>query len=183
MLSKSSLMMKMMRITVKKVISILFVVEVPIVATYFFSSAIFANVQVAYLSSLFVIVGSSFAYKKMVHKKIESDSYVDERDLLESIEDPHELYGDVTINDAPAEELDLKTIVKEEKAKIKTFSLSSIKHGAKGSVSLYRLLPYLFLVLGFIALKNNEILSLSYYLPSLLIGIVVGSFVSKEIVS
>jgi hypothetical protein len=71
----------------------------------------------------------------------------------------------------------------EEKAKIKTFSLSSIKHGARGSVSLFRLLPYLFLILGFIALKNNEVLDLSFYLPSLMIGIVVGYLASKEISS
>ena len=55
-----------------------------------------------------------------------------------------------------------------------------MKHGARGSVSLFRLVPYLFLVLGFIALKNNELLDIAIYLPSLLVGIVVGSIASKE---
>ena len=168
---------------VKKATKILLGAELLVLATNLSSKAVFANVQVAFLSSLFVIVGSSYAYRKMVHSKVDTESYESERDLLDEIEDPHELYDDVAINDAPAEELDLKTIVKEEKAKIKTFSFQSIKHGARGSVSLYRIIPYIFLILGFISLKNNEVLDLSIYLPSLLLGIVVGSLVSKEIAS
>ncbi|MBL1244652.1 MAG: hypothetical protein COA39_009750 [Sulfurimonas sp.] len=117
----------------------------------------------------------------MVITKVDSKTYESDRDLLDTIEDPHGLYEEDSINEAPAEELDLKTIVKEEKAKIKTFSIKSMKHGVRGSVSVFRIVPYIFLVLGFIVLKNNNILELSVYLPSLLIGIVAGSLVSKEI--
>ena len=180
----------------KKVISVFVVAELFVLATYFFSSTAFASAQVAFLSSLFVILGSSFAYKKMVQTQVGSDkvngearegalgqTFEDKRDLLDEIEDPHGLYDDEPINEAPFEELNLKEIVKEERAKIKTFSLSSIKHGARGSVSLFRIVPYVFLALGFVALKNNEILDLSFYLPSLLIGIIIGSLLSKEVVS
>ena len=55
--------------------------------------------------------------------------------------------------------------------------------GAKGSFSILRIVPYVLLVLGFIALKNNDLLQLEYYLPSLLIGIVTGAIVSKEILA
>lgn len=58
-----------------------------------------------------------------------------------------------------------------------------MKHGAKGSVSLFRLVPYIFLILGFIALNNNKLLDIKVYLPSLLIGIVVGYVVSRDIFS
>lgn len=170
----------MMRIMVKKVISIVLFTELLVLGTYFFSSSAFASTQVAFLSSLLVIIGSSLAYKKMVVSNVESDTFEGKRDLLDDIEDPHELYDDEQINYQPAEELNLKEIVKEEKAKIKTFSFKSIKHGARGSVSLFRILPYIFLILGFIALKNNELLELKFYLPALLLGIVVGSIVSKE---
>ena len=176
-------MKKMMRTMVKKTISIFLGVEALIAITYLFSPKIFANVEVAFLSALFVILGSAYAYKRMVGTKVASKEFEDKRDLLDEIEDPHELYEEDSINDTPAEDLDLKQIVKEEKAKIKTFSLKSIKHGARGSVSAFRLVPYLFLVLGFIALKNNNLLELSYYLPSLLIGIIVGSILSKEMTS
>lgn len=165
---------------VQKIIKTLVVAETFVGATYFISTAAFANTQVAFISSLFVIIGSSFAYKKMVTTQVNSNIHDGERDLLDEIEDPHELYTDEPINDAPVEELDLKAIVKEEKAKIKTFSLSSLKHGARGTVSLFRIVPYIFLILGFIALKNNGVLELSFYLPSLFVGIVVGAFISTK---
>jgi len=170
-----------MRITVKKAISIFLIVQLCILVVYPFSSAIFANIEVAFLSAFFVILGSSFAYKRMVHSQVESGQYEDKRELLDEIEDPYELYDDEPINDAPYEELDLKEIVKEERAKIKTFNFQSMKKGVRGSVSAFRLVPYAFLIIGFIALKNNNILMLSYYLPSLLLGIVVGSLVSKKL--
>ena len=153
------------------------------------------NLQIAFISSFAIIVGASFAYSKMVSNHVEADLVDEKRDLLDEIEDPHELYDDEVndevregalgyepINNAPADELDLKEIVKEERSKIKTLSVKSMKHGARGSVSLFRLLPYLFLVLGFIALKNNELLDIAIYLPSLLVGIVIGSVVSKGLV-
>ena len=109
-----------------KSLQLLAITELFILATYFISFSFYINTQVAFLSSLFVILGSSFAYRKMVNNKVESDSFEDKRDVLDEIEDPHELYDDEPINNAPVEEPDLKEIVKEEKAKIKTFSLSKL---------------------------------------------------------
>jgi hypothetical protein len=166
---------------VLKAIKLIIFSEILIIITLFFSFSFFINLQIAFLSSLFVILGSTYAYKKMVNTQVSSDTLSEKRDLLDEIEDPHELYEEDSINYAPVEELDLKAIVKEEKKKIKTFSFDSIKKGAKGSTSLIRLTPYLFLVLGFIALKNNEMLNLAVYLPSLLVGIVVGSISSREL--
>ena len=168
---------------VQRAIKSFLVAEGLVLCSALYSQTLYANAQVAFLSSFLVIVGSSFAYKKMVDTKVNAEEYESERDLLDSIEDPHELYDDVPLNEAPVEELDLKAIVKEEKAKIKTFSFKSIKHGVRGSVSLFRIVPYIFLILGFIALKNNDLLDLGFYLPSLLIGIIAGSLVSKELSS
>ena len=173
----------MMRIMVKQSIKLIAISELLIIATSLFSFSFFINLQIAFLSSLFIILGSSYAYRKMVNTQVASDMVNGERDLLDTIEDPHELYDDEPLNEAPAEELDLKTIVKEEKAKIKTLSIKSMKHGIKGSASLFRLVPYVFLVLGFIALKNNELLDIAIYLPSLLVGIVVGSVSGRELFS
>lgn len=175
--------MMRMRITVKKAISLFIIVELLIFSTYIFSSKIFINIEVAYLSAFFIIIGTSYAYKKMVISKVENGEYEEQRDLLDAIEDPHELYDERPINDAPADELNLKEIVKEEKAKVKPFNVKNMKHGVKGSISIFRVLPYLFLILGFIALKNNNVLELLYYLPSLFVGVVVGALVSKETMS
>lgn len=173
--------MTMMRIMVKKAIRIIVSAEAIITTTSLISFSFYINLQVAFLSSLFIIIGSTYAYRKMVQNQVQSEEYEDKRDLLDEIEDPHELYDDEPINDAPVEELDLKQIVKEEKAKIKTFSVNSMKHGVRGSTSLLRLVPYVFLVLGFIALENNQVLDIAIYLPSLLLGIVVGSITSKDL--
>lgn len=170
----------MTRIMVRKAISIFFVVQGVIVTTFIFSFATFINIEVAFISSLLIIIGSSFAFSKMIQSQVDSGQYEEKRDILDEIEDRHDLYSEEN-RVLLEEELDLKQIVKEEKAKIKTFSLSSIKHGARGSLSLLRLVPYIFLVLGFIALKNNEILDLTLYLPSLFVGIIVGSILSKEL--
>ena len=175
-------MIKMIWITVKKSISFFVIIELLVIATYLISFEFFINLQVAFGTSFLIILGASFAYNSMVKNQVDADAYEDKRDLLDEIEDPHELYDDKPINDVSVEELDLKTIVKEERAKIKTLSVKSMKHGARGSVSLFRLVPYLFLVLGFIALKNNELLNIAIYLPSLLVGIVLGSVVSKGFV-
>ncbi len=171
----------MMRTMVLRNIKLFMVVQLLIFVTYFISFEFFINVEIAFLSSFFIILGSMYTYRKMVHTKLQNEDAADDgkRDLLDTIEDPYELYDDTPLNEAPVEELDLKAIVKEEKKKIKTLSLKNMKHGAKGSFSLFRLVPYLFLVLGFIALNNNELLNIAIYLPSLLVGIIVGSVSGK----
>lgn len=168
---------------VKKIISLFLISEFFIFVSYFFSYSLFINLEVGFLSAFLIIIGSSYAYSRMVDSQVVHGNYEEKRDTLDTIEDPHELYDDEEINDAPVEELDLKAIVKEEKAKIKTFSLKSAKYGAKGSVSMFRIVPYIFLILGFIALKNNGLLELWYYLPALSVGIIIGSVTSKELFS
>ncbi|MDO8454683.1 MAG: hypothetical protein Q7S59_08950 [Sulfurimonas sp.] len=166
---------------VKKAIKLIALSEFFVLLSYFISFGFYMNLQIAYLSSLFIILGASFAYKKMINTQVEADIIKEERDFLDELEDPHGLYDDESINEAPPEELDLKTIVQEEKKKIKIVNFKDMKNGSKAGFSLFRLIPYLFLVLGFIALKNNELLNISVYLPSLLVGIVVGYLSSKEI--
>ena len=112
-----------MRTMVKKAIRIIVASEVIITTTSLVSFTFYINLQVAFLSSLFVILGSSYAYRKMVITQVDTKSYEDKRDILEDIEDPHGLYDDEPINNAAVEDLDLKQIVKEEKAKIKTLSV------------------------------------------------------------
>lgn len=161
----------------KKSIKVFLVVELFILATYLYKFSFFINLQIAFLSSFSILLGSIVAYQKMVIKKIETKNYEDRKDILDEVEDPYELFDDTQINEAPAEELDLKEIIKEERKKIKTLDIKTLKEGGKAGFSPFRLVPYLFLVLGFIALKNNNLLEISVYLPSLLVGVFAGAFV------
>lgn len=166
---------KMMRTMVNKSIKIFLFIEIAIILTKLVSFEFFINLQVAFLSSFLVIIGSRMAHKRMVESDIEDENIGYQRDFLDEVEDPHELYDDEPINNAPYEELNLKEIVQEEKKKIKTLSIKSMKKGARAGVSVFRLVPYVFLILGFIALKNNDLLSIAVYLPSLMVGIIVAS--------
>lgn len=171
----------MTKTIVKKTIKIISVVELLILSTALISFDFFINLQVAFFSSFFIIAGSAYAYKKMINSGIALENIDEKKDILDEIEDPYELYDETPINETPADELDLKAIVIEEKKKIKILNIKDIKKGSKATVSLYRLVPYLFLILGFIALKNNGLLDISIYLPSLLVGIIAGYFISKDL--
>lgn len=164
-----------------KAVKIVAATQLLIFCSYFVSVEFYTNIQVAFLSSFIIMFGSFHAHKRMVDSKIKTKSFESDRDALDLIDDPHELYDETPLNDAKPEELDLKQIVKEEKKKIKTFNLKTMKEGSSASFSLFRLGGYLFLVLGFIALKNNEVLDIGVYLISLLPGIIIGYLVSKEI--
>jgi len=168
---------------VNKSIKIILLVEVLILATKIISFEFFMNLQIAFLSSFFVIIGSAFAYKRMIISEVNNDNVDYKRDFLDELEDPHELYDDEPINEAPAEELNLKEIVKEERKKIKLLNFQDAKKGFKAGVSFYRLIPYLFLILAFIALKNNDLLNIAIYLPSLLLGIITAHLTAKDLVS
>lgn len=167
----------------KNATKLILATETLILLSYFISFNFYINLQIAFLSSFSIILGSMYAYRKMITTKVDSKDVDEKRDILDTIEDPHELYDDEAINKTPIEELDLKAIVKEEKKKIKIVNFKSMKEGSKAGFSLFRLIPYLFLVLGFIALENNAILDISIYLPSLLVGIVVGYISGKELFS
>ncbi len=165
----------------KKTIKFLVILQSIILLANFISFEFYINLQIAFLSSFFIIAGSAYAYKKMVKKQIELENIDEKKDILDEIEDPYELYEDIEVDNRPIDELDIKAIVKEEKKKIKILNIKEIKKGSRAGVSLFRLVPYLFLVLGFIALKNNALLDISIYLPSLLVGIIAGYFFAKEL--
>ncbi|MDT8339627.1 MAG: hypothetical protein RQ763_10585 [Sulfurimonas sp.] len=165
----------------KKTIKFLAVVQSLILLSNIISFEFYINLQVAFLSSFLIIAGSAYAYRKMVKNQVALENVEEKRDILDEIEDPYELYDDFEVDNRPADELDIKAILKEEKKKIKILNIKDIKKGSRAGVSLFRLVPYLFLILGFIALKNNSLLDISIYLPSLLVGIVAGYFFSKEL--
>ena len=172
------------RIMVRKVIRLFVLTQIAISALLLISFEVYINVQIAFLSSFFIILGSAYAYKTMVSKQVETDIVSEDRDLLDTIEDPHELYEDHNVEQINTTEdtLELKEIVKQEKKKIKILNLKDIKKGSRAGFSPFRLLPYLFLILSFIALNNNDILSIKIYLPSLLLGIIIGYTATKDII-
>lgn len=172
--------MKMMRILVKKSIKILLLSELLVILSSSISWSFFINAQVAFLSSFVILLGSMYSYKKLVMQRVENEIFVDdERDELDKIDDFHELFDENNIQENSVEEI--KTALKEEKKHLKSNNFKNVKATSGATVSLFRIVPYLFLVFGFIALQNNQLLQLLPYLLFLSLGLAVGYFVGREI--
>lgn len=174
----------MMRIgtRVKKTIKLFFISEAAIFALWFYSYTFFINFQVAFLASVLILLGSTYSYKRLVDRRVASEDRPDDTDLIEKIEDPFDLYSEEIDSEAlEVDDVDLKTVVKEEKARLKA-QKNTVKNTAKSTpalISIFRVVPYLFLVLGFIGLKNNGLLLLTPFLVGLGVGIVVGLFMGR----
>ena len=120
------------------------------------------NTQVGFVTSALVILGSFFGYKKMVATRIQSGDMPYQKDTLDKIEDPYELYDE----EQPQQEGDFKAVIKEEKQKLKDNkrSILQVMRDSKASLSIYRIGSYLLLFIGFMILNNKELLHAQSYL-------------------
>ncbi len=139
-----------------------FVVDVVVVGLSFFVEAPYflLNTQVAFISSLLVVLGSFWGYKRMVQKRAKKFSG---RDVIEVLEDRYELYEESNKS--------AKEIFEEERAKIKA-SRANIKNfikSAPGFFSPWRLLGYLFLVVAVLVLIRKGYFEAGSFLVGLAI--------------
>ncbi len=132
--------------------------------------------QIGFFSSALVIAASMVSYRRMIQKRLEhyTPPLEEERDELEKIDDPHDLYDDETDpekskkTEAVSKEEFVK-VVKEEKAKQKAQrrSISEVIKDSRASLSFYRVGAYILLVLGFFYLNRHHYLHIPSYLFSL----------------
>jgi hypothetical protein len=138
-----------------------------------FSFEAFVNMQTGSISAFFVVLASGLAQKKGIAKKVKNNIVAKERDIIDEIEDRYDLYGDDQLE--PNSEVDIKEFIKEEKKRHKVINKESLKEGFKIGFSPWRLGAYLILVFGFIALENNNMLNIGFYMTSLALGIVAAT--------
>ena len=164
-----------------KSIKLFLIIQTIVFGTLIVSQEFFINFEIAFLSALLILQGSMYSYNKLVQQRVESGAYENE-DELKKIDDPYDLYDEDKEEVLDDEDFNLKEYIKEEKKRIK--SKGVVKNTLSTSpamVSVFRIIPYLFLVLGFIGLKNNQILQLFPYLSGLGVGIISGYFVGKTL--
>lgn len=131
------------------------------------------NTQVAFISAMCITIGSFLGYKRNIEKRVEGvnlqeQTNTEPRDKIDEIDDPYDLYGEINEQqEFTAQEI--KTIIQEEKSKIKQNSFKNTLFSATGFASLYRIVGYLVLVLGFFALNNNGLLHIFAYLCGLFV--------------
>ncbi len=132
------------------------------------------NTQVAFISSMIISIATFLSYKRNVAKRVQNIDYdaklSDDRDKIDEIDDPFDLYSENEINNQTeftSEEI--KTIIKDEKSKIKQNSLKNTFLSAPSFVSVYRIIAYGILVFGFFALNNNGLFQTIPYLVGLFV--------------
>jgi len=132
-------------------------------------SALYSFV-VAFLTSSIVVLASFKNYKNMVDKRLvdASGEEFDDRDELDKIEDPYNLYDEMQAND---EDKSFKDIIKEEKQRLKEQKRplkQSIADSAR-AFNYIRLIAYAILVAGFFMLLKSKNLNMAFYLATLIL--------------
>jgi len=132
------------------------------------------NTQMGFIPSALVMLGSMLSYQSMVQGRLNVGAIPDdERDTLDKLEDPYELYDEELKQDDS--EKTLVEVVKEERQNLKKSrrSVWQTTKDSKASFSFYRLGSYLILIFGFFYLNNNQLLEIPIYLVSLAIPSIV----------
>ncbi len=154
-------------------------VEFLIILIIFISYNFFLSSQIAYLSGFFIILGSTFSYKKMIEKKIRTQQIINDKNELDKIDDPFDLFGKEDMVDI--KNINLKQTIKNEKKRIKVHNYKNLKLTSSAVISIFRILPYIFLILGFIILSKNHHLLILPFLLFLTIGIYLGFLVGQKL--
>ncbi len=123
------------------------------------------NTQIAMISSLIVTGGSFLGYRRLVLKRAKEQNILDDKDLIDKIDDPYNLY-----EEEPKEsQMDAKQIFEEEKKRLKS-PKQSVKNfilTSGGFLSIYRIFGYLFLVVSVLFLIDKKMFDAIAYMTGL----------------
>ena len=154
----------------RKILTVLVTVDLLllIISLIFFDIKVVYNTQIGYITSTLVMVASIVSYRRMVNARVKHNIVTmdDSKDVIDKLEDPHDLYSEDVIDD---EEKDFAQTVKEEKKKLKENRrtvFQTIKD-TKAALSIYRLGAYAVLILGFLYLNRHDMLHIPSYIISL----------------
>ena len=158
-------MMMKINLEIQKFAKVFILLDFCIILYYLFFQNKFwlLNTQVAFISSLFIIIASFLSYRKNIQNRLSNLdlSQINEgidRDKIDEIDDPYDLY--TQYKEIPEDELTtekIKEIINYEKSKVKRNSFKNIIFSASGFLSIYRILGYGILIFGFFALNNNKV--------------------------
>jgi hypothetical protein len=156
---------------VKKIFISLFIADgIFLALSVYIGKGWILNSQIAFLSSSLVMLASMLSHARMVRARIETgEKLLEDRDLVDRIDDPHDLYAKDKPVEVSKNEKSLKETIREEKQKIKAAKRSPLEalRDSKASMSFYRLGAYALLIFGFVYLNNNHLLHPLPYLLGL----------------
>ena len=112
--------------TIKSFAKILFILDAVLIVFSFFqdNEYFLINTQVAFVSSLFISLGTFLSYRNNVSKRLdgleENKNNLGQRDTLDELDDPYDLYSEEIIHeDKELSAQEIKNILKFEKENIK----------------------------------------------------------------
>jgi len=115
---------------------------------------------VAMVSSILILFASKISYRNYVNRESKNFSESDDRDILDKISDPYDLYSDdEVLEEAPKKH----SIIENKKEILKAVPIY---------FSIFRIFSYIFLVIGFIYLQDNNFMEIGYYLLGITVGII-----------
>lgn len=161
---------------IKKTVVFIVLLHLPIALLLVISDSVFASFEIAMLSGAMITMGSLYAYRNMIDAKVGDVDPEDHKDSIDMMDDPYDLYEE----EREGEIADVKELIKAEKELQKKAILKNTVKNGSAWISVYRLIPYAFFALGFIALENNHMMHLLSYLVGLGYGIVIGYLISRE---
>jgi hypothetical protein len=162
---------------IKKPLLIFGISQLGAAAMLVYSASAYVNFAVAMTTTTLIVMGSLYSYRNMITRRTADVDPEDNKDIIDMMDDPYDLY-----EEERAEEIeDIKRLIKEEKARQRANIVKNTTQNASAWVSAYRLIPYAFLILGFVALENNGVLNVLPYLIGLAAGIPVGYLIAKKL--
>ena len=132
----------------------------------FISNQFFISSQISFFASLVILTASFFAYKNRINSRLENAR----DEILAKIEEDDE--DDENLAQNEAKELSLK----DEKARLKKQKFSFKDKSYVAAFMPYRLVAYAALFLGFLFLRNENLLNV----PGFLVGLApmpIGAFI------
>ncbi|MCK5853591.1 MAG: hypothetical protein KAG56_00130 [Sulfurovaceae bacterium] len=153
----------------KKIINALLIIDIGILIFCLLSGSRtwLINSQIGFISSSLIMFASIISYRNMVQVRVDMGmvGVDDNRDTLDKIEDPFDLYSE----DDKKEDKNFKEVIDEERDNLKKNrrSIWQTTKDSKAALSFYRLGAYVILIFGFFYLNNNEILDIGSYLFAL----------------
>lgn len=162
---------------IKKPLALFVGSQAAVLVLLLLSKAAYLNFTAAMTSSMLIVIGSLYSYRNMISQRVEDVDLEDNKDIIDMMDDPYDLYEEERFEEIT----DIKAMIKAEKARQKSNIIQNTTKNASAWVSVYRLIPYAFLVLGFIVLQNNRLFSVLPYLVGLTAGIAIGYRIAKEL--
>ena len=127
-----------------------------------------SSLLVGFFSSAMILMATALSFSNMVKKSIlnKNITLLDDRDVIDKIDDPYDLYSE-----SDTQDLSLTEEKKLHKSQRISF-LDSVKN-SKASISLYRIFSYGLMVIGFFYLKDNHLFSPISYIMGITLPVLV----------